>query len=197
VGRRGQAEAGRLTVTWYVVRASGILAFILLTVSVVLGLAVSGKARSARWPRFAIEDVHGFAGMLGGVFIGVHGLALLVDSYMPFSLSQLLVPGTSSYRPLAVALGVVAAELLAALALTNRFRKEIPYRVWRRAHYLNFVVWSFALLHGLLAGSDAGTVWAELLYTLCGGVVAGLAVWRLLGPERSGREIATETSPAS
>ena len=186
-----------MTITWYVVRASGILAFVLLTVSVVLGLAVSGKARSSRWPRFAIEDVHGFAGVLAGIFIVLHGFALLVDSYMPFSLSQLIVPGTSSYRPLAVTLGVLSAELLAALALTNRFRKEIPYRIWRRAHYANFVVWSFALLHGLLGGSDTGTVWAELMYTVSGGAVAGLAVWRMLTPAPPAREIATEISPSS
>src|SRR5262249_62155938 len=98
-----------MTITWYAVRASGILAFVLLTLSVALGLAVSGKARSALWPRFAIEDVHGFAGVLCGIFIVLHGFALLVDSYVPFSLSQLLIPGTSSYRPLAVALGVLAA----------------------------------------------------------------------------------------
>jgi sulfoxide reductase heme-binding subunit YedZ len=186
-----------VSVTWYVVRASGLLAFLVLSVSVVLGLAVSGKARSARWPRFAIEDVHGFAGVLAGIFVAVHGFALLVDSYLPFSLAQLVVPGTSSYRPLAVALGVVAAELLAALALTNRFRTELPYRFWRRAHYLNLVVWSFALLHGLLAGSDTGTVWAELAYTLAAGGVAGLAVWRLLGPEPPLRALATETSRSS
>jgi len=186
-----------MTITWYVVRASGMLAFVLLTLSVVLGLAVSGKARSTRWPRFAIEDVHGFAGVLSGIFIVVHGFALLVDSYMPFSLVQLVVPGTSPYRPLAVTLGVLSAELLAALALTNRFRKEIPYSVWRRAHYANFVVWSFALLHGLLAGSDTGTVWAELVYTVSGGAVAGLAVWRVLTPSPLARDIATEISPSS
>jgi len=169
-------------VTWYVVRASGVLAFVFLTVSVVLGLLLSGRARPERWPRFALEDVHGFAGVLAGVFIGVHGFGLLIDKYMPFSLVQLVVPGTSAYRPLATACGIVAAELLAALAVTNRLRRQIPHRLWRRAHYLNFAVWSLALAHGIAAGTDAGKLWAGLLYTLCVGTVAGFTVWRALGP---------------
>jgi hypothetical protein len=115
-----------VTVTWYVVRASGVLAFVFLTVSVALGLHLSGRARTRRWPRFALEDVHGFAGVLAGVFIAVHGLALLVDTHMPFSLLQLVVPGTSAYRPLATASGIVAAELLAALAVTNPCESRYP-----------------------------------------------------------------------
>ena len=168
----------------------------LLTVSVLLGLMLSGRARTPRWPRFAVEDVHGDAGLLGGSFIAVHGLALLVDTYLPFSLSQLLIPGTSSYRPLATAFGVVAAELLAALALTNRYRRKISHRFWRRAHYLNFSVWAFALIHGVTAGTDTGTVWAGMLYTVCGSAVAGLTVWRVLGPTAS-RPVATKVSPSS
>jgi methionine sulfoxide reductase heme-binding subunit len=166
---------------WYAARASGLVAFTLLTISTLLGLALSGGARTRRWPRFAVEDVHGFVGLLVGAFVVLHGLSLLVDRYVPFSLVQLLVPGTASYRPLAVAAGIVAAELLAALALTNRYRRRLPYRVWRRAHYLNFAVWLLALVHGVAAGTDRSSAWTTGLYALACGSVAGLAVWRALG----------------
>lgn len=166
--------------TWYVVRAGGMVALVLLTVSVVLGITLSGRARLPRWPRFAVEDVHGFAGTLAGVFIALHGAALLVDHYLPFSLTNLLVPGTAPYRPLATALGVVAAELLAALALTNRYRKALPYRVWRRLHYLNFAVWALALTHGIAAGTDSDTAWGAAVYACCGGAVVGAVAWRAL-----------------
>src|SRR5256714_14784984 len=106
------------------------VAFALLTVGAVVGMTLSGRARLKRWPRFAVEDVHRFAGMLAGAFIGVHVLAILVDTYVPFSLVQVLVPGTASYRPLATGLGVVALELLAALAVANRYRKRLSYRFW-------------------------------------------------------------------
>jgi predicted ferric reductase len=169
--------------TWYVARAgrAGLVAFALLTVSVVLGLLLSGRARLPGWPRFAVEDVHRFAGLATGLFVGVHGLALLVDDYLPFSLGQVLVPGAAPYRPLATALGVVAAELMVALALTNRLRGRLSYGVWRRAHYLNFAVWALALVHGLTAGTDTRTPWALTLYLVAAGSVAGLTAWRCRG----------------
>ena len=101
--------------------------------------------------------MHRFVGLLAGSFIAIHVVALLFDSYLPFSLRSILVPGAAPYRPLAVALGVIAAELLAALAITNRYRKQLPHAFWRRAHYLNFAVWLLALVHGIAAGTDSTT----------------------------------------
>jgi predicted ferric reductase len=154
------------------------LAYLLLSSSVVVGLMLSGKTHRRRWPRFALEDVHRFLGLLTGTFVVVHGGALLLDGYLPFSLGQLLVPGTAPYRPLAVSFGVVAAELLVALAVTNRYRARLSYRFWRRAHYLNFAVWLFALVHGLTAGTDAFTTWALMLYAGSAWLVLALTVHR-------------------
>ena len=170
-----------MTTAWYAARSGGMLAFALLTVSVVLGLALSGRARLKRWPRFAVEDVHRFVGMLACAFVGIHVAGILADSYVPFSLSQVLVPFTSSYRPLATGLGVVSLELLAALALANRFRQRLSYRFWRRTHYLEFAVWTLALVHGIASGTDSGTSWGILLYGVAAGAVAGLTAWRALG----------------
>lgn len=164
--------------TWYVARAGGLVAFALLTVCVLLGLLLSGRARLAGWPRFALEDVHRFAGLLTGTFIAIHGGALLLDGFMPFSVADVLVPGTAPWRPLATALGVVAAELLVALALANHYRSKFSYRFWRRTHYANFAVWLLALVHGITAGSDSDTVWATSLYIVAAAAVAGLTVWR-------------------
>ena len=166
---------------WYLVRASGIVAFVLLTIAVLIGVTLSGRARLPNWPRFAVEDVHRFAGLLTGTFVSLHVLTLFADAYLPFSLTQLVVPGASSYRPFASALGVVSAELLLAVAITNRYRKRLSYRFWRRAHYLNFAVWGLALLHGILAGTDRGAPWADVLYGCSAAAVAGFLVWRAAG----------------
>jgi predicted ferric reductase len=175
-----------VTVTWYVVRASGMVAFALLTATVALGLVMSARVRLSRWPRFAVEDVHRFASLLTWSFIGVHVLALLADSYLPFSISNLLVPGTAPYRPLATALGVVGMELLAALAVANLLRARIPYSVWRRTHYLNFVVWLLVLVHGVTAGADSDTAWALTVYVGSAALVAGVTTWRILSRRASG-----------
>jgi sulfoxide reductase heme-binding subunit YedZ len=165
-------------IVWYVARAGGILAYLLLSGSVILGLLLAGRAKLPGWPRFAVEDIHRFVGLLAGSFIAIHVGALLVDSYMPFSLANILVPGTAPYRPVSVAFGVIAAELLVALAVTNRYRKALSRRFWRRAHYLNFAVWLLALVHGIAAGSDRATVWALALYIGTASVVAGLTASR-------------------
>ena len=175
-----------MNVTWYVARASGMVAFASLTTTVALGLVMSGRARLRRWPRFAVEDLHRFASLLTWSFVGIHALALLADSYLPFSLADLLVPGIAPYRPLATALGVLAAELLAALALANLLRTRIPYRVWRRTHYLNFAVWLLALGHGVTSGSDSDTAWALGLYVLSASVISGLTAWRVLSTRSAG-----------
>ena len=167
-------------IAWYADRAAGMTALVLLTASVCIGIALAGRARSQRWPAFAIQEVHRYLGLLTGVFIGIHGLAILLDSYVPYSLKQLLVPGTAPSRTMAVAAGVVAAELLAALAITNHFRTRLSFKFWRRAHYLNFAVWILALGHGIAAGTDSDQPWAVYLYAACGAAVAGLLAWRLL-----------------
>jgi sulfoxide reductase heme-binding subunit YedZ len=165
--------------SWYVARAGGLTALVLLTLAVCLGLALSLRVQSRTWPRFAIEDLHRFTGLLTGAFVVVHGGALLLDSYVPFSLAALIVPGVAPYRPVATAAGIVAAELLLALAVANRLRSRLSYRFWRRTHYLNFVVWACAVVHGVFAGTDSGAPWAVALYVACIAAVGLLVVARL------------------
>jgi len=164
-------------VAWYVIRASGVVAYVLLSTGAVLGIALAGKARLQRWPRFAVEDVHRFLGLLVGVFVTLHVLTIAVDSFLPFSIGGIVVPFTDPYRPIWTALGIVAAELLLALALTNRLKRRLPYKVWRRAHYLNFPVWLLATLHGLGSGTDRHTVWLLAIeLTAVGAVLVALAL---------------------
>lgn len=176
---------------WYAARASGVAAYVVLSLVVSLGLALGGKAQNRSWPRFSVEEVHRFGGLLVGSLLGVHVLAIAADSFLPFSLVQLLVPFTSTYRPLWTGLGIAAAELLLALAITNHYRRRLPYRFWRTAHYLNFAVWTFASLHGLMAGTDRGAAWLAILYGVSVAVVLMLLLWRFGGLGRRFGRIAT------
>ncbi len=171
---------------WYAARASGVAAYVVLSIVVCLGLTLGGKAQSRRWPRFSVEDVHRFGGLLVGSLIGIHVLAIAADSFLPFSLTQLLVPLTSTYRPLWTGLGIAAAELLLALAITNHYRNRLPYGFWRKAHYLNFAVWALASVHGLMSGTDRGAAWLAVLYGVSVASVLMLLVWRF-GSRRAPR----------
>ena len=176
---------------WYAARASGVAAYVVLSVVVSLGLGLGGKAQNRRWPRFSIEDIHRFGGLLVGSLIGIHVLTIAADSFLPFSLTQLLVPFTSRYRPLWTGLGIAAAELLLALAITNHYRRRLPYRFWRRAHYLNFAIWTLASLHGLMAGTDRGAVWLAIVYGVSVASVLMLLLWRFGGHVLRSPRVAT------
>jgi sulfoxide reductase heme-binding subunit YedZ len=163
---------------WYAARAAGVAAYLILTVVVTLGMTMASGRRLERWPKFALEDVHRFGGLLVGSFVTIHVVTIAMDAYLPFSVASIVVPFVASYRTLYTALGIVAAELLLALAITNRYRGRLPYRFWRRAHYLNFAVWGGATVHGLGSGTDRSTPWLLALFTASVAVVLGLAVWR-------------------
>jgi predicted ferric reductase len=140
---------------WYAIRASGVIAFVLLTCTVLVGVGLAGKVRLTRWPRFTVDALHRYLGTLFWVFLGVHILTTAVDSYVSLSIADIVIPFASSYRSFGLGLGIVATELLLALAIVNRLRDKLSYRFWRRAHYLNFAVWVGSTLHGIYTGTDS------------------------------------------
>jgi methionine sulfoxide reductase heme-binding subunit len=140
---------------WYAIRASGVIAFVLLTCTVLVGVGLAGKVRLTRWPRFTVDALHRYLGTLFWVFLGVHILTTAVDSYVSLSIADIVIPFASSYRSFGLGMGIVATELLLALAIVNRLRDKLSYRFWRRAHYLNFAVWVGSTLHGIYTGSDS------------------------------------------
>ena len=141
---------------WYVARSGGIVAWALLAASVLWGLALSTKALGKRPRPSWLLDLHRFLGGLALVFTGIHVGALVLDSYVSFGLVQLLVPFTSSYRPGAVAWGVVGLYLLLAVEVTSLLRPRIPKHIWRRVHLASFGLFAVSTLHGLQAGTDGG-----------------------------------------
>lgn len=170
--------AASSSTVWYAARAGGVVSYVLVSASVLGGILLAGKRSVPGLPRFAVEDVHRFLGLLAGLFIAIHVGSIALDTVVPFSPSQLVIPFTSSYRPLATGLGIVAVELLLAVAVTNRLRSRLPYKIWRRAHYLTLAVWLLATVHGILSGTDRGETWLLAVYATTVALVAGAAVLR-------------------
>jgi hypothetical protein len=176
-----------LSLTWVSARAAGFTAFGLLTASVALGLVLSSPLRSERWPRFATTELHRFVTLLTLVFIAVHVLVVLFDSFIGFSVAEVVVPFVSHYRPLWMGLGIVSAYLAAALWATNWLQHRIGYRWWRRLHYGTFAVYLGATAHGLGSGSDTSWAWSRAIYLLSLALVGGLLVVRLPTRNRAAR----------
>jgi hypothetical protein len=170
------------TVAWTVARAGGFTAYILLTLAVALGLALSLRWQSPRWPRLLTNDLHRFLTLLSLAFVAIHGLAVWLDPFMRFGWMEVLVPLMSHYRSLWMALGIVAGYLALAVWLSTELRPRIGYAWWRRLHALAFAIYALATVHGLATGSDTRTAWALGLYAGSALLVGSLLGVRLLTP---------------
>jgi hypothetical protein len=166
-------------IAWDVARAGGFTAFLLLTLSVALGLALSLKLQTPRWPRLINNELHNFVTVITLVFIGVHVLAVWLDPFTQFGLDEILLPFTSHYRPIWMGLGIVAAYLAIAITLSVYIRPRIGYTWWRRLHYLTFAVYALTLVHGVASGSDTRTWWGIAIYSGSALLVTAL-LWRRL-----------------
>jgi hypothetical protein len=153
-----------------------------LTLSVALGLALSLRWQSARWPRLLTNDLHRFVTLLTLVFTAVHGLAAWLDPFMRFGWTEMLVPLASHYRPRWMAMGILAGYLALAIWISSELRSHIGYKTWRRLHTLTFAVYLLATLHGIATGTDTHAAWALALYAGSGLLVGRLLLLRLLTP---------------
>jgi len=176
---------------WLLARASGLTAYALLTLSVLAGLVVKSRPFGRSLRTAAVVDVHRFLALLGLAMLALHGVALVLDRTVQLSLAALLVPFLSSYRPAAVAFGVLAAELATLITASFSLRRWIGARSWRRLHWATYLVFLLGTVHGLAAGTDASQPWATGLYLGAVGAVASATAWRALG-----RPTRTRTTPA-
>ena len=166
---------------WYIARAAGLSAYLLLFLNVVLGLAVHTRFGDVLMARWRSLDLHQFTALLAMAFLGLHALSLLGDHYIGFTLNQLLVPMASSYRPVWTAMGIIGFYLLAVVVASSYLRRFVSYRAWRVLHYLSFAAYVLALLHGIYSGTDSSQLWARFLYWSTGTVVALLMLRRFSG----------------
>ena len=170
---------------WILARASGLTAYVLLTTSVLAGLVVKSRPFGRALKTASVTDTHRFLALLALGAVGVHGVALVLDSTVRIGPAALLVPGVASYRPVWTGLGVVSAELAALIVISFRLRAKIGAKTWRRLHWVTYGVFAAATVHGLAAGTDTARPWAFSLYLSAVGSVAFATAWRvLLRPSR-------------
>ena len=164
---------------WYLSRAAGFTAYLLLFVSVSLGIAIGTRLVERFAPRNVVFDMHRFTTILALVFTLFHVYILLADGYFNFNVWQLSIPFLSPYRPWQTAVGVFALYITAIVIVSFYVRRHIGFRVWRVLHYLTFGLFAMAMLHGITAGSDTTEPWAKLIYLATGAGVAALIAYRL------------------
>jgi methionine sulfoxide reductase heme-binding subunit len=157
------------------------MSLLLLTAVVVLGIATTTRREGQIWPRFLSARLHRNLSLLALVFLELHIATAVLDPFAHIRLRDAVIPFGSTYRPLWLGLGVVAAELVIALAITGALRRRIGYRLWRAIHWIAYACWPLALLHGIGTGSDVHTSWFTVLDVICvGAVFSALVGWRLV-----------------
>jgi predicted ferric reductase len=169
---------------WLVARSAGVVAWALITAGILWGLALSTRLVRRRGVPAWLLDLHRFLGTLSVVFVAVHVAGLWADGYVDFGWREISVPMASSWKPGAVAWGIVATYLLLAIQLTSLAMRRLPRRVWRAVHLASFPLFVVSTIHGFQAGSDRGTVLVEWLALTGASLVTFLVLFRLLAPRR-------------
>ena len=165
---------------WYVTRASGIIAYLLLWFSTILGLAVTSKYLDGMLDRLFTYDFHEFISLLSIAFTLVHVLVLMLDKYLPYTFAQILVPFISPYRPFWVGIGVISFYLIILVTITFYLRNKIGKRAFRTIHYLSLLSYVGVTLHGYYSGTDTALPSMRILYDISGLAVLFLTVYWLV-----------------
>lgn len=178
---------------WWLTRASGIVALTIVAAAVTWGLLASSKLIRRRGVPAWILDLHRYLGTLTIVFVAIHVAAVWLDSFVKFDARQLFVPFASTWRPHAIAFGIVSLYLLLAIQTTSWLMRRLPRKTWHRVHMLSVPMLMLAVVHAFLAGTDRSNralQWSGFGIAI---VIVFLLGVRLLTPSRKIRGV---TSPA-
>jgi sulfoxide reductase heme-binding subunit YedZ len=165
---------------WYLTRATGAVTLVLLTISLVIGIAGVGRLQRPGWPRFVVEGVHRNVSLLAIVVLAIHIATSVLDPFAGIHLIDAFIPFAGSYRPLWLGLGAFASDLMIAIAVTSMLRRRIGHTVWRATHWLAYLCWPVAVLHTVGTGSDVKQLWLLALTGACIACVI-VAVWARAG----------------
>ncbi|HAJ36403.1 MAG TPA: hypothetical protein DCL15_11990, partial [Chloroflexi bacterium] len=178
---------------WYLARAGGLIAYLLLWAATLWGVMMSGKTLKGRVDAALLYAMHEFLPILAMIFAVFHAVILLGDAYIRFDLFDLLIPFQAPYRPVWTGLGTLSLYLSLALIASFYVRSIISRRVWRLFHYTTYLAFILALVHGVMAGTDASQPVVQWLYVLTGQTLLLATLHRVL-MARSGAE-KTERAP--
>jgi methionine sulfoxide reductase heme-binding subunit len=174
------------TVLWYASRATGVVALLLLTAVMLLGVLVThGRgSRLPGLPRFATSGLHRNLSLLATVFVLVHVTTAVFDGYVNIPVTAAVVPLTSSYERLWLGLGAVSLDLMLAAVVTSLLRRHLSRRVWLAVHLTAYLSWPVAWVHSVFAGGDLQAGWLLALAAACAAAVVGAAGWRVAAAAR-------------
>jgi sulfoxide reductase heme-binding subunit YedZ len=167
------------TAFWYASRATGIVALLLLTAVFVLGILVNRQGRLPGLPRFAVTSLHRNLSLLSVVFIAVHVLTAVLDTYVSIPVTAGVIPFASGYERFWLGLGAISLDLMIAMIVTSLVRGHLNRLLWRAIHLLAYLSWPVAFAHSIGSSKDLQHGWLLYLAIICAAVVVAATAWRL------------------
>jgi methionine sulfoxide reductase heme-binding subunit len=178
---------------WYFSRASGIVSYLMLTISVVWGLILSTKISKEYTPAPAVLALHNAVGWIAVGIGAMHGFSLMLDTYFTYDLFDILIPFKGPYKPVWVGLGTLSLYIMLLASASFAWKDWLGQRVWRILHYCTFGMYGLVTLHGLMAGTDSWTTGTNLMYVGSMLIVLFLTNYRVIaGKEAAARRSGTE-----
>jgi methionine sulfoxide reductase heme-binding subunit len=172
------------TALWYASRATGVVALLLMTAVVLLGLMVTRQRRLPGLPGFAVTGLHRNLSLLAVVFVGLHVLTAVADSYVDIPLTAAVVPLASPYERLWIGLGAVSLDITIAVIVTSLLRRHLSRGLWRAVHLLAYLSWPVAWLHSIASSRDMLHSWLFVISLGCLLAVVAGVIWRLAAAAR-------------
>ena len=172
---------------WHSTRGIGMVSVVLLTLVVVLGSLVTTRVGGNAFGRFELAELHRALSIVSVLFVALHVLTTVVDSYVPTGPLSIFIPFTSAYRRLDIAVGALALDALVIVWVSSMLKERVRPSTWRLLHWLSWPMVLSALLHGFITGTDAHQPWALAVFATCGALVIAAGLWRILmRPDRAG-----------
>lgn len=172
------------TVLWYMSRATGVVALLLLTAVMLLGLLVTRQGRLPGLPRFAVSGLHRNLSLLTTAFVAVHVLSAVTDGYVNIPVTAAVVPLASSYERFWLGLGAVSFDLMLAAVVTSLLRRHLSRKAWRAVHLTAYASWPVAWLHSVFSSGDLLGGALFYLAVACAIAVVAAALWRVSAAAR-------------
>jgi sulfoxide reductase heme-binding subunit YedZ len=192
----GSAIAAKAPGFWFVSRAAGIVAFLALWMSTAWGITISSKGIGGLVSGPVAVTVHNVTSWLALGFGGVHGLSLLGDQVISFTLSALAVPFASAYQPFLTGLGTLSLYVGVIVTAAFYVKKRLGYKTWRMIHGLSYLLFVGVIVHSALLGTDSGLPVMKAIFAVAGGSVLFLTLFRVLTAGVS-RSSAGESRPTA
>jgi DMSO/TMAO reductase YedYZ heme-binding membrane subunit len=167
------------TALWYASRATGVVALLLLTAVMLLGLLVTRQGRLPGLPRFAVSALHRNLSLLATAFVAFHVVSAVADGYVDIPITSGVIPLTSPYERLWLGLGTVAFDLMLASVITSLLRRHLSRRAWRAVHLTAYACWPVAWAHSVFASGDLQGGPLLALAVVCAVAVVAAVGWRL------------------